>query len=289
MFFVHKGAGHDYRPLIVYSGAVESLQLPGNSGSMEQTDLGLLKIERQIFVGDTKDGGASDWIAPIDGMVEQTRYLYQVGTERLNVGWRADEKNLNATDKPSPFIRASCACQSVDFYLTRPDAASADPDLDLRTLHDPNREKKAWWLAGPKQDKYLANCCACTSCRCSSGTEFVSWAFIPRHNIRLCNGSDFSIDAFETLKTYKSSERSTWCFCGKCGAMCFLILETQRPAVVDMAAGLLWGNGARAEEWLEWKTDGISFEGEGRGRPLVEALRKGLQSKVGWGGSPAEL
>jgi len=246
-------------PLIVYGGAIEDLNAD------------VIKYERHIFIGDTKDGGVGDWIADVDG-VQCTRYKYGGDSEKLALGWRA-EKSANARGKALEMIGGSCHCRGVEFYLTRPDEQSSDPSLTTQP------DGGAWWLAGTNNDKYTASCCACDSCRQSAGTDFVSWAYVPRHNIRTSNGSDFDLAAFKTLKTYNTSEKSTWCFCSRCGANCFLILETQRPNVVDVATGLLWsGEGAKAEDWLVWKPERFQFNRleDGGGRPLVEALRKGF-------------
>jgi len=255
-------------PAIMYSGVLQDINKE------------IVTYERQIFVGNTKDGGASDWLVEGDG-VKGLRYKYGYNppeSEKVSLGWR-EEKSASASAAGSgrtaqatnSMIGASCHCRGVEFYITRPDQQSADPSLTTQP------DRGAWCLSGSKQDKYTASCCACDSCRVSAGTEFVCWAFVPRHNIRMADGSEFDIDAFKTLKTYRSSERATWCFCGKCGANCFLVLDVARPDVLDVATGLLWsGEGARAEDWLAWRPEEFNRVDGGGGRPLVEALRRGF-------------
>lgn len=254
-----------YGPAIVYSGVLQDINKD------------IVTYERQIFIGDTKDGGASNWIVESDG-VHGLRYKYGYTppeSEKVSLGWRCEEKSASAGgNSANAMIGASCHCRGVEFYITRPDEKSADPALTTQSTHS----KGAWWLSGPKQDKYTASCCACDSCRLSAGAEFVCWAFVPRHNIRMPDGSEFDIEAFETLKMYKSSEKATWWFCGRCGANCFLVLEEARPNVLDVAAGLLWSaaEGARAEDWLVWEPKRFNRVDDGGGRPLVEALRRGF-------------
>ena len=247
-----------------------------------------MKYETHLCIGDTTDGGVSDWISEVPGTSMMKRWKGMAEqSEQVPVGWQAQGHSTTTTEANNSAhradkIRGSCKCGGVSFHITRPDAKSADWSLDLRQ-HKPEYEKpkEPWWLSGPDKDKYTTNCCCCAFCRFASGVDFVSWTFVPSHNIRPAGdveGQDWST-SFGTLKTYASSERSEWCFCGKCGAMCFLKLNGERPNVVDVASGLLWSEeGARAEDWLWWLTEKISFDEEGGKRPLVEALRSGLKS-----------
>ena len=274
-------------PLAEDSGATETNIVYVKSGALEKTE-GVVRYETQLCIGDTKDGGMSDWISevPGTGMMKRWKGMAEK-SEQVPVGWRADghstsTTNANASGNQTNKIHGSCKCGGVSFHITRPDAKSAEWSLDLRQ-HKPGYKepKEPWWLSGPDKDKYTTNCCCCDSCRYASGVDFVSWTFVPSHNIRPtgdAEGQDWST-SFGTLKTYASSERSEWCFCGTCGAMCFLKLNGERPDVVDVATGLLWSEeGARAEDWLWFLTEKISFENMfGGGRPLVEALKSGLK------------
>lgn len=245
------------------------------SGALEET-AGLVEYEHQLVIGDTKDGGASDWIAEVPEYGSMKRWKGMMeNSEELPVGWRAA---TSGGKKQQDTIRGSCKCGGVSFHLTRPDAKSADWTLDLtQRAPDYAGPHQAWWLDGPDKDKYRTNFCCCNSCRAASGVDLVAWAFVPAHNIQPADGGDFST-SFGTLKTYKSSERSEWCFCGTCGCMCFLKLHGQRPDVIDVAVGLLWSEeGARAEDWLHWLTMGISSNKAGGQRPLVRAMRKGFK------------
>jgi len=246
------------------------------SGALEETE-GLVEYEHQLAIEDTRDGGVSDWIAEVPGYGSMKRWKGMMEkSEEVPAGWRASASSSNSDQAQQDTVKGSCKCGGVSFHLTRPDAKSADWSQDLRQQKpDYNKPHDAWWLNGATKDKFITNCCCCRSCRAASGVDFVSWSFVPAHNIRPAGGGDFST-SFGTLKSYRSSERSEWCFCGTCGAMCFLRLS-DRPQIIDVAAGLLWSEeGARAEDFLHWLTKKISFDDEGGKRPLVEALRKGL-------------
>lgn len=251
------------------------------TGALAET-AGIVKYTRHMLIGDTKDGGSSDWLSTIPSQGPLQRFVGIMDkSPEVPIGWRENRSNQRAPEhsevKTPDTLKGSCKCGGVSFHLTRPDAASADPKLDLRWKDKPEADRVPWWLYGPKQDRYTTNCCCCESCRKATGTDFVSWAFVPAHNIVPADGGRFSTK-FGTLKTYQSSEGRTWCFCDKCSAMCFLICSDHRPEVIDVAAGLLWSEeGARAEDWLGWLTEKISFDEDGGTRPLVEALREGLK------------
>jgi hypothetical protein len=265
------------------------------TGVIQGVTSSLVRYSTETFVGDTKDGGASPWIRALPGLAgagakgeENWGTLtswrgVEGSSEKLPQGWphtgTSSESPASPTDDR---IQGSCKCGGVSFYLERPTSASLDPSLDLRTPEQrppPHGPESAWWIAGENKDKYLTGLCVCESCRLASGVDFVSWAFVPRCNMFTSSGEAWSPD-FGTLKSYKSSENATWLFCGKCGTTCFLICETQRPQVIDVAAGCLWSyKGARAENWLEWKKSDISFLEEGEGRPLVEGLCRGLGTR----------
>jgi hypothetical protein len=79
------------------------------------------------------------------------------------------------------------------------------------------------------------------------------------------------------LRSYESSPGVLREFCGTCGATIFWH-DKWRPEVVDVSVGLLEAQeGARAEEWLEWWVERVSFEEDAAGRgDLIPALRRGL-------------
>lgn len=87
------------------------------------------------------------------------------------------------------------------------------------------------------------------------------------------------------MKTYTSSPGVTRSFCGKCGANVLWSGDeehTGRVGLVDVAVGLLDAStGARAEEWLDWWSERVSFREEANNRGLVVGLERGLKARSG--------
>ena len=81
------------------------------------------------------------------------------------------------------------------------------------------------------------------------------------------------------LKSFKSSEGVTRYHCGRCGATIFYWAD-RRPQVVDVAVGILRApSGARAEDWLDWRTR-ISHEKDATHDRFMQAFKEGLEA---WG------
>ncbi|KAK5635703.1 hypothetical protein RRF57_011415 [Xylaria bambusicola] len=192
-----------------------------------------------------------------------------------------------------------------------------------------NPENVKWWLRPDanrnfsKQEtqptrkgelkRYLAGTCACRSCRLTLGFEIQSWAFVPRANIFFHLRSqqanlpspelDTTNDAYDItpldfealpagiLTSYVSSPGVRRDFCSRCGATVFW-RDRWRPELLDVGVGLLDAEeGARAETWLDWWTERVSFaEDVGNGRTgkvadyarcLISGLETGLRRRGG--------
>ncbi|KAI1178854.1 hypothetical protein F4777DRAFT_535908 [Nemania sp. FL0916] len=182
-----------------------------------------------------------------------------------------------------------------------------------------NPEDVKWWLRpgkglcstseaapsleGVELDRYLAGTCACRSCRLASGFEIQTWAFVPRANIffRVENSNrglsildsgaevvplDFATLPSNILTSYESSHGVRREFCSRCGATVFW-RDRWRPELIDVSVGLLDSEGARAETWLDWWTERVSFaedatldragETARRAQCLVASLGDGLR------------
>ncbi|KAI9154996.1 hypothetical protein HJFPF1_07557 [Paramyrothecium foliicola] len=257
-----------------------------------------------IYVGhdhvqDTKDGGASVWLRSI--AIQQRKPSH----ESIKLGTIRSYPILAADSSTLP---ASCACGNVRFHITRPNASSYLPHSDYPDLMYPakttakilacNPTKEKWWLQD-NDSKYLAGTCACRSCRLFTGFEIQTWAFVPRTNIYFHTSEDcrdqttimqldFKSLPRGILQSYGSSPGVVREFCGTCGATVFWHNDS-RPDIIDVSVGLLRADeGARAEIWLHWWTDRVSFEEEtetGRegpaaetARTLITALEDGLKS-----------
>lgn len=251
------------------------------------------QFKRHAAVSSTRDGGASVWLPEIDG--------YQV--ETLSEGQPEDHGPETTQTQPhQDSLPASCDCGTVTFRITRPDETSLLPRSYLPDLThaycstDPaivaNNTDTKWWMR--PGGKYLAGTCACRTCRLVSGFEIQTWAFVPRSNIYFRVPAsktavvplDFATLPPGILKSYASSADVFREFCGRCGATVFW-RGRHRPELIDVSVGLLRGEGARVEGWLEWWTGRVSFSEEAergrvgaeaeRTRDLVSALERGLE------------
>ncbi|KAJ4269959.1 hypothetical protein NW762_001630 [Fusarium torreyae] len=241
-----------------------------------------VRFTTHTYIEDTVDGGASIWL-PLDGQQSSSR--------------------SNHLTQKSTSLNACCACGGVELLITRPNEASRSPQRGHTDLMYPycstdesitkNPSDEKWWIQG---DKYLAGTCACESCRLASGFEIQTWAFMPLTNISILTHEspgtgvplDFGNLPAGTLKGYQSSRVAVRHFCGVCGATVFW-REISDPSVVDVSVGLLRADeGARAESWLRWWTERISFSEEvqthrsgsfaAAAQSLIDNLSSGLKT-----------
>jgi hypothetical protein len=256
------------------------------TGVLEVTE-GIVKWIGSKYVEGSLDGGISIWLNDItgkDGSVNTLqRWLGDDEGPLVEEGTLSKYTPAKTTSGVQARLKAACYCGGVKFYITRPNEASkaaASPFSDLihpfyeKKEDNPNNEP--WWLRS-NNTKYLAGLCACPSCRFNSGYELQPWAFIPKCNIFKENGDplDFNMGS---LKRYSSSKGVMREFCCDCGATVFWHNEG-RPTVIDVSVGLLDPEqGARAESWLEWWTERISFEEMAVSTSLVDSMRRGLKN-----------
>jgi hypothetical protein len=254
---------------------------------------GVVKYKGHMWIEDTKDGGASIWIPKLGGQVCE-RHARGAGSsaEQVSITWRnsldiqtSHKDHVSQEDR----LYAHCHCGGVEFYITRPDDNSYSASSPLPDVLVPynsgapteNSQGHAWWISKDKR-RYLAGHCACRSCRRIAGFDLVQWAFVPLANVQTHNRSvilnpEGSLLA-DAVEVYESSPGVKRTFCKMCGCNVFW-QGAQRPALLDIAVGLLDAeSGARAEEWLEWTADRVSFGEEAHNRSLVDGLRAGLLS-----------
>lgn len=267
-------------------------------GPAESTDHRLAEHAAHAHVSDTADGGAAVWLRNFNG------HPIKHAAIREELPPSSGEP-LQQEESSDDRLQASCACGTVRYFVTHPNKSSYEPHSPYSDLiyvfsttaadivSNPQDEK--WWIRGDGR-KYMAGTCACRSCRLFSGFEIQNWAFIPRKNIFIQSDDgktdsqvlDFSNIPPGILQSYSSSPGVTREFCGTCGATVFWHCDF-RPDLIDVSVGLLRAReGARAESWLEWWTDRVSFDEEtdtGRhgsaatmSRELVNSLAKGLKA-----------
>ncbi|KAF2626691.1 hypothetical protein BU25DRAFT_343524 [Macroventuria anomochaeta] len=255
----------------------------------------VVEYQSCMWIEDTKDGGASDWLTSIDGKVLK-KWTQEAGEsdEILLDHYSTSPNRLESAQKP---IRAHCHCNGVAFWIQPPNAASKTARSDFPDLLIPyhlgrnasaNPSNDPWWLHD-HGTKFLAGTCTCNSCRRASGFYITFWAFVPTANIFLDSDltrpfpsydSGHSNEYWGSIKTHRSSDGVTRAFCRRCGANIFWDggAEKGRDGLIDVAAGLLDAeSGARAEELLSWWTDRVSFAEFAVNKSLAEALGVGLQ------------
>lgn len=256
------------------------------SGTLETFD-GVVDLKGYEYIHDTIDGGFTDFMPTVKGKALK-RWPYHPTDGRLPQYWRASEPPESL--RQGARLPAYCKCKGVQFFIARPSAQSTQADRPWPDLLIPHYEQtiakddpahETWWLRANKT-KFLAGLCSCDSCRLVSGMEITPWAFIPTIDITLdAEGKVPYKPQFGTLKSYNSSKGVARHFCSKCGAIVFFEdAERATTTLLDVAVGLLSApEGARAETWLEWRTERLSFreDAEGRADSLIEGIENGLR------------
>lgn len=251
-------------------------------GVLEEAGQGVVRLEKQIFVGDARDGGLSVWMDEVDAWEGFSLVSRKVGGGKAD--WK-EERLKERSKEGERELQAHCLCKGVRFKITRPDELSARltaPRGDIvgpaTTNDDGSIDDEAWWLR-ENGTKYLGGTCACNECRLASGFDIQTWAFVPKANIKQLDGKPLDFSA-GTLKRYDSSEGVYREFCSRCGATVFWHSDS-RPDLIDVSVGLLDAEeGARAESWLGWETERVSFQEEAQNKDLISKLAAGLKR---WG------
>ena len=265
------------------------------SGSLEQID-GVVDFEYHEHIADTIDGGFSDFLPSINGK-ELKRWPHDPhADEELPLYWQSEERP-KVEPSPSDRLHCHCKCGGVEFWIARPserskNAASEWPDVII-PYHSsqPRTDKSEWWLRDGGK-KFLGGVCACNSCRLDAGCEWVEWAFVPTVDVSLDAEGKKPYDlpfgsptGWGTLKGYNSSprgptRREAWRYhCATCGAMVFFTCD-ERTDLIDIGVGVLDApEGARAETWLGWWTDRLSFREDAipRAKEITLAVEDGMK------------
>ncbi|KAF2193900.1 hypothetical protein K469DRAFT_709367 [Zopfia rhizophila CBS 207.26] len=212
----------------------------------------------------TKDGGLSTWIPSIDRKVLKKWGGSETSDPKhAKTGDYEPPNPLPQTKEGKEKLHAHCHCGGVSFYISRPGADSFTHLPPSLTSRDPR--------------KWYATHDVCTSCRLASGCAIVSWAFPTAECITLSDGSPYT-PVFGTAKEYESSKGVKRTFCGRCGAIVTYACD-ERPKMVDIPVGLLDAeSGVRAEEWLEWRSHKLAYEGDVVWKGVIGGLKKGLRS-----------
>ena len=248
-------------------------------------DLGVIgPLQSNIYVLDTKDGGLREFLLGARAYLEAPLISREIPFGKgMSI---PKEQRLAQKEQRCAKMYCQCHCGGVKFWITQPNERSTEPWSPWPDLLRPydrgsleNSKDVKWWLRD-NGTRYLAGLCACNSCRRGSGFDIQSWAFIPRANMTMVDGSPFEFESMESLQRYEISEGNYREFCSVCAATCFWHCD-ERPKLIDVSVGLMHAaSGARAEEWLDWETGRVSFKEKALNKTLVNALEDGLKS---WG------
>jgi hypothetical protein len=270
------------------TGTIETLD-PTSGAMMETT-----KLMQHEFVSDTLDGGLAPCLAKVQNRnlscfaqgpdQEPLAFDTADGLPTLSFAMKQlTGKQLPISNASGDHLHASCHCGGVQYMISRPNewsslVSSPWPDLlvPYHSQSSHNEEDVKWWLRADGK-KYLAGTCACRSCRLGSGFSIQTWAFVPKFNLTSPGGEPLSF-AMGSLKQYGSKPGIYREFCGNCGATAFWHCN-ERPDLIDVSVGLLRAKeGSRADTWLEWWTERVSFKDDAIDVDLTEALENGLSN-----------
>lgn len=217
-------------------------------------DTGIWDIKKHIYTEPTLDGGLAEW-------------LPRTGEKEMTV-WNPPDDTIEHPQEIDGKLLAQCDCGGVSFQISRP---------SQEILDDPKMRGK--WVSPVDKTKWIACLDACDTCRLTDGAHVMAWTFIPKKIITPAIPDDLLLGS---SRGYVSSKGVRRTFCGTCGATVFYDCDG-REDIVDVAIGLLRApEGARAENWVTWRTKRMAFPEDGtRYDPvLTESLRRGFEE---WG------
>lgn len=227
---------------------------------------GLVRIENHVFVGDTKDGGASMWMRNPNGDgIGARRWMGLTSkSEEVPFDWPG-ESGLETEVPKVAEVPIRCHCGGVDLVFQR---QKAEEEFMAKT------KSELPFFVHPETKKLMASIDPCDSCRLSSGVDFWTWTFVLLRHIGFAPSTSGSESSFPddtqvlkaavpkegpdrdarlgTLAYYASSQDVQRYFCSRCSASVFYAVD-DRPDMIDLAVGLLdSADGARAESLLSW-------------------------------------
>lgn len=244
------------------------------TGALRNDPIDPIKIKYHIFVGDTKDGGASMWLRkPNADGTEIKRYYARAENDEgqaaqpIPSDWPPSDTLTGYETKTQGPVPIRCKCKGVDLEW-------------LPGSYDGKKESELPWFVDPHTHKALGGFCACESCRLPGGCDVWNWGFAELKDISFAGKREGFPDAstelramvdaknssLGTLTYYASSSDAQRYFCSNCSATIFYVWD-QRTFMVDVAIGVLGASeGARAEGSLSWAFGGdISHVEENKG------------------------
>lgn len=223
----------------------------------------LVRTKDHIFVEDTLDGGASNYMQTgnSDGLPIPRWNGYR--QTKADPDWPSNDelKSLKTKGDHIPF---RCHCKGVDLLLERPTVTYADPKKELPRFVD------------PQSKKLVVSFDVCDSCRLSSGNSIWYWTFSNLSQISDPSGKPFptTVQALKaaadkgdlgTLGYYASSEDVQRYFCTTCSASVFYAVD-ELPERVDIGVGLFDApEGSRGDSFLLWEYGSIGWAEDVKG------------------------
>ncbi|KAJ4313909.1 hypothetical protein N0V94_006720 [Neodidymelliopsis sp. IMI 364377] len=238
----------------------EMLEKPSDSlklltGTLANDEVVPVKFIKQIFLGDTVDGGASVWLKhPSSDGSACERFMLSADDGVASAAF-PDENFAGAgyEQKTEDLVPVRCKCKGIDYILRRGDYSGLDGG-------------ELPWNVDPATHKYLTILCGCDSCRLQGGIDLWYWVYVEtKHLSARQHNTPFPKSSYElkslidkgdplagSLSYYASSTNVLRFFCGTCSATVFYA-EEKRPEILDLSVGLLEASdGARAEGFLSW-------------------------------------
>lgn len=261
------------------------------TGTLKNAPGDFVKITEHIFVGDTKDGGASMWLrSPNADGTEAQRYKVRAEDEQgrpveaIPYDWPSPDKLTGYAAKNNDPVHIWCRCGGVNL-LWEPSS------------YDGKKNEELPWFVDPNTHKALAGFCACESCRLFGGADIWTWGFAELKDIHFVNNEPGFPDSSDALRAlvdakdpsigsltyYASSFDAQRYFCSNCSA-CIFYAWDERKFMVDVALGVLEASdGARAEGSFSWALGGtISHLEENAGGWRYGQFQRVMKESDAW-------
>jgi hypothetical protein len=214
------------------------------------------------FVGDTGDGGVAIMLDRIEGKkvgLWKERMIND-GKIQEEGDWQLEERKSDGDERArDEKLRVACHCGGVVFHIDRPGEPQETQELRARDA-----------------SKWPGRHCACNSCRLTSSSFIASWISVPV-SATTTNGRSMAPEdkLLGFGSNYESSEGRTRTFCDVCGSsICYR--SKDEPSILKIAASLVEGKGARALDWVEWRSE-VHEKEDTQLQAVVEAFQEGLK------------
>ncbi|CAI4212011.1 unnamed protein product [Parascedosporium putredinis] len=211
-----------------------------------QNEVNLVRYDKHIYVGDTRDGGASMFMRKSHpDATPSKRFVEGSNSKELPADWPSNFDLPDPEAQVTPeFTPLYCHCRGVNLLLK-----------NATDLKDRAPDKLPFY---------------------HPGTTAETFEHLPAStfDLKAAVASENKDPRLGTLEFYQSSPDVERYFCSKCAAVVFFAVH-DRPNMVDVAPGLLdHPSGARAEGLLHW-----NFGTMGR----LEDVEGGWREKLGKG------